>query len=45
LPEDSPLNALVIEQIYEDALLIEGLHPEPASMVSRIQKLIESALE
>jgi molecular chaperone HtpG len=45
LPEDSPLNSLVIEQIYEDALLIEGLHPEPASMVSRIQKLIESALE
>jgi molecular chaperone HtpG len=45
VPEDSPLSALVIEQIYEDALLIEGLHPEPASMVSRIQKLIESALE
>ena len=45
VPEDDPLSALVIEQIYENALLIEGLHPEPASMVSRIQKLIESALE
>jgi molecular chaperone HtpG len=45
LAEDSPLGGLVIEQIYENALLIEGLHPEPAGMVSRIQKLIESALE
>lgn len=45
LPEDSPLAPLVIEQIYEDALLIEGLHPDPASMISRIQKLMESALE
>ncbi|MBN1145653.1 MAG: molecular chaperone HtpG [Anaerolineales bacterium] len=44
LPEDDPLSTLVIEQIYEDALLIEGLHPDPASMISRIQKLIEAAL-
>jgi molecular chaperone HtpG len=35
---------LVIEQLYEDALLIEGLHPDPASMISRIQKIIEAAL-
>jgi molecular chaperone HtpG len=45
LAEENPLGALVIEQVYENALLIEGLHPEPAGMVSRIQKLIESALE
>jgi molecular chaperone HtpG len=44
-PSDSPLNALVIEQVFEDALLIEGLHPDPASMIQRIQKLIEAALE
>jgi HSP90 family molecular chaperone len=44
LPEDDPRSALVIEQIYEDALLIEGLHPDPASMIARIQKLIEAAL-
>jgi len=44
LPEDDPRNPLVIEQIYEDALLIEGLHPDPASMISRIQKLIEATL-
>lgn len=38
-------NQTVIEQIYESALLIEGLHPDPASMLPRIQTLIESALD
>jgi len=45
LPEDSPLAKLVIEQVYEDALLIEGMHPDPASMVQRIQKLMEEVLK
>ncbi len=44
LPADDPRIALVIEQLYEDALLIEGLHPDPASMITRIQKLIEASL-
>ena len=44
LPEEDERTGLVIEQIYEDALLIEGLHPDPASMIQRIQKLIEKAL-
>jgi HSP90 family molecular chaperone len=44
LPDGDPRAELVIEQIYEDALLIEGLHPDPASMIARIQKLIEAAL-
>ncbi len=44
LPADSPLNVLIIEQVYEDALLIEGLHPDPASMIERIQELMEKAL-
>ena len=44
LPAEDPRGELVIEQIYEDALLIEGLHPDPASMIARIQKLIEAAL-
>jgi molecular chaperone HtpG len=44
LPAGDPLNSLVIEQIYEDALLIEGLHPDPASMIARIQKLMEAVL-
>jgi len=44
LPADNPLAPVVIEQVFEDALLIEGLHPDPASMISRIQKIIEAAL-
>lgn len=43
--EDDPLADLVIEQIFESTLLIEGLHPDPASMIPRIQQLIESAME
>ena len=45
LPDDSPLAPLVAEQVFEDALLVEGLHPDPASMVARIQKLMERALD
>jgi molecular chaperone HtpG len=45
LPAEHPVVPLVIEQVFEDALLIEGLHPEPASMISRIQKIMEAALE
>ena len=44
LPAEDERSALVIEQIYENALLIEGLHPDPASIIARIQKLIEAAL-
>ncbi len=32
-----------IEQIYENGLLLEGLHPNPADMVEHIQKLMEAA--
>jgi HSP90 family molecular chaperone len=45
LPADDPRAALVIEQLYEDALLIEGIHPDPASMIGRIQELMAKALE
>jgi len=44
LPVEAPLAETVIEQIYESALLIEGLHPDPASMLPRIQALMEAAL-
>ncbi len=44
LPEDDPLAEAAIEQIYENALLLEGLHPNPASMTERIQQLMEAAL-
>ena len=45
LPRDDPRSTLIIEQIYENALLIEGLHTDPASMITRIQKIMEAALE
>jgi molecular chaperone HtpG len=38
-----PLIGALVEQIYESALLLEGLHPNPANMVERIQKLMEAA--
>jgi len=45
LPADSDLAPLLIEQIYEDALLIEGLHPDPADMIGRIQQIMAAALK
>jgi molecular chaperone HtpG len=33
-----------IEQLYANALLLEGLHPNPAEMVERIQALMERAV-
>ncbi len=44
LSDDDERLPLVIEQIYESALLIEGLHPDPAAMLPRIQRLMEQAL-
>jgi molecular chaperone HtpG len=43
-PQDER-SSLTIEQLFENALLIEGLHQDPASMIGRIQKLIEAALQ
>jgi molecular chaperone HtpG len=45
LPPDAELGQMIIDQIYEDALLIEGLHPDPAGMIERIQKIIEAAIK
>ena len=44
LEPGSELQTLVIEQIYDSALLVEGLHPDPSSMAPRVQQLIEAAL-
>src|SRR5262249_26998073 len=44
--DEHPADGLIaplIEQLYDSALLIEGLHPNPAEMVGRIQKLMEAA--
>ena len=45
LPEDDPRVSLVVEQIFENALLLEGLHPNPAEMVKRLQQLLLIALQ
>jgi len=33
-----------IEQLFANALLVEGIHPNPAEMVERIQMLMEAAV-
>jgi molecular chaperone HtpG len=38
-----PLIAPLVEQLYDSALLLEGLHPNPADMVARIQAIMEAA--
>ncbi|HUF39029.1 MAG TPA: molecular chaperone HtpG [Anaerolineales bacterium] len=42
---DDELTPVLIEQIYENALLIEGLHPDPAGMIPRIEALMRAALD
>ena len=44
IDDDHPLNGLLIEQIFDSTLLLEGLHPDPASMIPRIQEIMETAL-
>lgn len=42
----NPMDTLIpemIEQLYENALLIEGVHPNPAEMVGRIQDIMTAA--
>ncbi len=40
---DSDLISLSIEQLYDSALVQEGLHPNPAEMLPRIQQLLAVA--
>lgn len=40
--EDSLINPL-IEQLFENALVTEGIHPNPAEMIGRIQQLMAEA--
>lgn len=44
LADGGELVETTIEQVYENALLLDGLHPNPADMVERIQRLMELAL-
>ena len=41
-PEADLINAS-IEQLFDNLLLLEGLHPNPANMIPRIQQLVEAA--
>lgn len=40
---NDPITAAIAEQLYDNALLLEGLHTNPAAMVARIQTLLEAA--
>ncbi|HRQ41458.1 MAG TPA: molecular chaperone HtpG [Chloroflexota bacterium] len=40
---DAPLLTMSIEQLYANALVQEGLHPNPADMLPRIQTILEVA--
>jgi hypothetical protein len=44
LESGSELQSTIIEQIYDSALLVEGLHPDPSSIASRVEQIIEAAL-
>jgi molecular chaperone HtpG len=41
---DQALVDMAVQQLFDNALLLEGLHPNPADMTPRIQALMEAAL-
>ncbi len=41
---DAELVPLAIEQLYESALVQEGLHPNPQEMLPRIQEILQLAV-
>jgi molecular chaperone HtpG len=40
---ENPLVKAVVEQVFETALLQDGIHPDPASMADRLTMLMEAA--
>jgi molecular chaperone HtpG len=44
-PPESPFLQKTIELLYENALLVEGLHPNPGELAPHIQDFIQLALE
>lgn len=40
---DNPLVNAVVEQVFETALLQDGIHPDPASMAQRLYLLMQAA--
>jgi len=45
LKTEGELQSIIIEQVYDSALLVEGLHPDPSSMAARVQRIMEAALK
>ncbi|HID51686.1 MAG TPA: molecular chaperone HtpG, partial [Anaerolineae bacterium] len=43
-PDDAVID-LTIEQLYDSALLQEGLHPNPAEMLPRIEQILAVAVQ
>ncbi|MBK8035125.1 MAG: molecular chaperone HtpG [Chloroflexi bacterium] len=41
----NPIIDAVIEQVFETALLQDGIHPDPASMAARLYQLMQAATE
>jgi molecular chaperone HtpG len=42
VPEEDLID-LSIDQLFDNLLLVEGLHPNPTIMIPRIQQLVEAA--
>jgi molecular chaperone HtpG len=40
---DDPLIDMVIEQVFETALLQDGIHPDPAGMAERLTRIMQAA--
>ncbi len=45
LAEDNPLGNLLIEQIFDNARMVEGMELDPATVISRTQAIMEAALK
>ena len=45
LDKEDPKFELLTNQLFENTLLLEGLHPDPASMIERIQQIMQQTLE
>jgi len=45
LKTEGELQTIIIEQVFDSALLVEGLHPDPSSMAERVQRIMEAALK
>jgi molecular chaperone HtpG len=41
----SPIRDLVIEQLFENALIADGIQPNSANMIKRVNQIIEAALK